>query len=152
MHEKTMSALVTGLAGANLIYGMGQLESGLTYSSQQLVTDNDIVKMAKRVIRGIDVTDETMAVDIIKQSHEIKDFLRQKHTIKFMREEQSRPKLMDRTTRGTWEEAGSKDLNQRAREETSRILKTHKPTPLPEEVQKELRDIVAAAEKEVAPA
>jgi len=57
---------------------------------------------------------------------------------------------MDRTTRGTWEEAGSKDLNQRAREETSRILKTHKPTPLPEEVQKELRGIVAAAEKEVA--
>lgn len=149
MHEKTMSALVTGLAGANLIYGMGQIESGLTYSSEQLVIDNDIVKMAKRVIKGIEVTDETMAVDIIKQAHELKDFLHQKHTIKYMRDQQSRPRLMDRTTRGTWETMGKKNLNQRAREETARILKNHAPTPLSAEVQKELRDIVASAEKDL---
>ena len=141
-----MSALTTGLAGANLIYGMGQLESGLTYSSEQLVIDNDIVKMSKRIVQGIDVTDDTMAIDIIKQAHQIKDFLHQKHTLKFMRQEQSKPRLMDRTTRGTWETAGSKNLNQRAHEETSRLLNNHKATPLAKEAQKEIRDIVASAE------
>jgi len=142
--------MLPGLAGANLIYGMGQIESGLTWSSDQIVIDNDIVKMIKRVIRGVDVTDETMAVDLIANAHEIKDFLHQKHTMKFVRQEQVKPKLMDRTMLGTWQANGSKDLIQRGKEETQRILSTHEPTPLSDDVQKELREIVKAAEKEVA--
>lgn len=138
------------LAGANLIYGMGMLESGQTWSHEQLVIDNDIVTMVKRVIQGIDVTDDTMAVDIVKQAHKIKDFLHQKHTIQFMRS-QSRPKLIDRTTRGTWEAKGGKDLTQRAKEEARRIIKTHQPEPLSDDVKKTLREIVDSARKELVP-
>jgi len=138
---------MSALAGANLIYGMGMLELGVTWSHEQLIIDNDIVTMVKRAIQGIDVTDDTMAVDIIKQSHKIKDFLHQRHTIQFMKE-QSRPKLIDRTTHATWEAKGSTDLTQRAREEARRIIKTHKPTPLKDDVKKTLREIVEAAEKE----
>jgi trimethylamine--corrinoid protein Co-methyltransferase len=127
---------------------MGMLESGMTWSHEQLMIDNDIVTMIKRTIQGIDVTDDTMAVDLIKQAHEIRDFLHQSHTIQFMRR-QSRPKLIDRTTRGTWEAKGSKDLTQRAREEARRIIKTHQPEPLSDDVKKTLREIVASAEKEL---
>ena len=123
----------------------------MTCSHEQLLIDNDIVKMVKRTIQGIDVTDDTMAVDIIKQAHEIKDFLHQKHTIQFMRE-QSKPKLIDRTTRGTWEAKGGKDLTQRAREEARRIITTHQPEPLSDGVKKTLKEIVANAEKELVPA
>lgn len=126
------------------------LESGQTWSHEQLVIDNDIVTMVKRAIQGIDVTDDTMAVDIVKQAHKIKDFLHQKHTIQFMRG-QSRPKLIDRTTRGTWEAKGSKDLTQRAREEARRIIKTHQPEPLSDDVKKTLREIVDSARKELVP-
>jgi trimethylamine--corrinoid protein Co-methyltransferase len=129
---------------------MGMLESGQTWSHEQLVIDNDIVTMVKRVIQGIDVTDDTMAVDIVKQAHKIKDFLHQKHTIQFMRR-QSRPKLIDRTTRGTWEAKGGKDLTQRAREEARRIIKTHQPEPLSDDVKKTLREIVDSARKELVP-
>lgn len=73
------------------------------------------------------------AVDILKQAHEIKGFLHQKHTIQFMRE-QSRLTLIDRTTRGTWEAKGGKDLTQVAREGAHRILKTHQPEPLSDDV------------------
>jgi len=119
----------------------------MTWSHAQLMIDNDIVTMIKRAIQGIDVTDDTMALDIIKQAHEIKDFLHQRHTVKFMRE-QSRPKLIDRTTRGTWEAKGGKDLTEVAREEAKRIIKAHQPEPLSDDVKKILREIVKSAEKE----
>ena len=108
--------------------------------------DADIVKMVKRVIQGIDVTDDTMAVDIIRQAHEIKDFLCQEHTLRYMKS-QSRPKLIDRNTRGTWEAKGGKDMPQRAREEARRLLKTHQPEPLSDDVKKTLREIVMSAVK-----
>jgi len=139
------------LAGANLIYGLGMIESGMTWSHEKAVIDNEIARMIKRVIQGIDINDDTMAVDIIKQAHEIKDFLHQKHTIKYMRE-QSKPRLLDRNTRGTWEAKGGKDLTQVAREEVRRILKTHQPEPLSDDVKKTLREIVKSAERELLPA
>jgi len=139
------------LSGANLIYGMGMLESGMTWSHEQFMIDNDIVNMIKRVIQGIDVTDDTMAVDIIKQAHKIKDFLHQKHTVEYMRRH-SKPVLFDRGTRLAWEAKGGTDLTQRARAEARRILKTHQPEPpLTEDVKKALREVVENAEKELVP-
>jgi len=141
---------VPALAGANLIYGMGMLESGMTCSHEQLLIDDDIVKMVKRTIQGIDVTDDTMAVDLIKQAHEIRDFLHQRHTIKYMRQEQWQPNLINRLTRGTWTEKGGKDMTQVAREEARRLIKTHQPDPLSDDVKKIIREIVASAEKDLA--
>jgi len=140
--------LLPALAGANLIYGMGMLESGKTWSHEQLVIDNDIVKMIKRAIQGIDVNDDTMAVELVKKAHEIKDFLHQKHTIQFMRR-QSKPRYIDRNTRGAWEAKGGKDLSEVAREEAQKIIKTHQPEPLSEDVKKTLREIVESARKEL---
>ena len=133
-----------------MIYGMGMLESGKTWSHEQLVIDNDIVKMVKRAIQGIDVTDDTMAVELVKKAHEIKDFLHQKHTVQFMRR-QSKPRYIDRNTRGTWEAKGGKDLTQVAREEARRLIKTHQPEPLSDDVKKTLREIVESARKELVP-
>lgn len=62
-HEKIITNLMPAIAGANLIYGMGMLESGQTWSHEQLMIDNDIVTMVKRAIPGIDVTDGTMALN-----------------------------------------------------------------------------------------
>ena len=145
-----MSALLTAMAGANMIYGMGMLESGMTWSHEQFMIDTDTVNMVKRVIQGIDVTDDTMAVDIIKQAHEIKNFLRQKHTVQYMRNH-SKPVLFDRGTRATWKAKGGTDLTQRAREEARRLLKTHQPEPLSDDAKKALREIVKSAEKELVP-
>jgi len=130
---------------------MGMLELGVTWSHEQLLIDNDIVNMVKCSIQGIDVSDDTMAGDLIMQAHDIKNFLHQKHTVQFMRR-QSRPKLIDRNTRGAWEEKGGKDMTEKAREEAIRIINNHQPTPLPDDVKKTLREIVASAEKDLAPA
>ena len=123
------------------------IEGGMTWAHEQLVIDDDIIRMVKRVIQGIDVNDETMAVDLINQVHDFKNYLHQRHTVQHMRT-QSAPKLIDRATRNTWKAKGAQDITERAREEARRILKTHYPPPLSDEVKKTLREIIEREEKE----
>lgn len=148
-HEKTITALLPALAGANLIYGLGMLELGITFSFEQLVIDAEIARMVKRVVQGIDVTDETLAVDIIKEVGPGGDFLMQDHTMRHMKNVQSQPKLINRRMRGAWLEAGGKDLTEVAHEEALHILRNHKPEPLPPGVLATLRSIVEEAEEEL---
>jgi len=136
------------LAGANLIYGLGMLEMGMTLSWAQLVMDNEIAGMVKHVVQGIPVNDETLAVDVIHEVGAFGDFISHEHTRKHMRMLQSQPKLIDRRRRDFWQQLGGTDLAERAREEAKYILKTHKPDPLPSGVGSTLRSIVENAEKE----
>lgn len=141
-----MTSLLPALAGANLIYGMGMLELGVTFSFTQLVIDNEIAAMCKRVVQGIKITDETMAVELIKKIGSGKDFLAQKHTRVYMGAEQSRVKLIDRRMRGAWAKRGGKDLAEAAGEQARYILENHKVPELPAEVLSKLRSIVEEQE------
>jgi trimethylamine--corrinoid protein Co-methyltransferase len=151
-HEKTITSLLPALAGANLIYGMGMLELGVTFSFAQLVIDNEIAGMVKRVVQGVDVSDATMAVELIKEVGAGKDFLAKKHTRQYMGPEQSKVKLIDRRMRGAWEKRGGKDLAEAAAEKARHILDNHKPVPLSDDVLAKLRKIVEDAEAEEAAA
>lgn len=145
-HEKTMTSLLPALAGANLIYGMGMLELGVTFSFVQLVMDNEIAAMVKRVVQGVNVSDDTLAVELIKKVGSGKDFLAQKHTRQYMGTEQSKVKLIDRRMRGAWQKRGGKDLAEAAGERAREILDTHKVPELPADVLSKLRSIVEEAE------
>ena len=147
-HEKTITALLPALAGANLMFGMGMLDLGVTFSYAQLMIDHDIAKMIKRAVYGIPVNDATLAADIINQVGPSKNFLAEKHTRQFMPAEQSKPMIIDRRMRGTWESRGGKDIREVANEEAVKILRTHKPEPLPDSVLKQLRSIVESAEQD----
>ena len=141
-----MTALLPALAGANLIYGLGMLEMGMTFGFGQLVIDDEIAGMVKRVVSGMSVDDEVMGVDLIKKVGIGGDFLTQRHSLKYVLQEQSQPRILDRRMRGAWEKRGSKDLLQVANERARELLQTHKPLPLPEGVEEELKRIVASAE------
>jgi trimethylamine--corrinoid protein Co-methyltransferase len=140
--------LLPALAGANLIYGLGMLEMGMTFSFGQLVMDNEFAKMIKHAVRGIPVNDETLAVDVIREIGPFKDFLGHDSTLRHMRAVQSQPRLIDRSMREDWEKSGKTDLTQRAGEEARHILETHKPEPLPADILETLRSIVEEEEKE----
>jgi len=127
---------------------MGMLELGVTFSFAQLLIDDEIASMVKRVVQGITVNDETLAVDVIKQVGAGKDFLGQRHTRDFMGKEQSKPKIIDRRMRGAWMNRGGKSMAERANEKAIEILENHKPTPLPDDVQKKFREIIERAEAE----
>jgi trimethylamine--corrinoid protein Co-methyltransferase len=136
------------LAGANLIYGAGMIESGVAFDYGQLVMDNEFARMIKHAVMGVPVDDELLAVDDIAHVGPFGDFLSLDSTLKFMRG-QSQPKLIDRRVREDWTAAGGTDLHERATEEARRILATHKPEPLPDDVAREIRAIVDAADAAV---
>jgi len=140
---------LAALAGANLIYGLGMLDMGMTLDWAQLVMDNEMAGMVKHVVRGIPVTDETLAVDVIHEIGPFGDFISHDHTRRHMKAIQSQPKLIDRRRRDLWLQLGGTDLAYRAREEAKYILKTHKPDPLPPGVASTHRSIVQSAEEEL---
>ena len=83
-------------AGTNLMYGAGMLDSGLIFSYAQLVIDNDIFKMVRKVLQGIVVDDENLALEVIKAVGPGGDHLMQEHTMKYMRSLPSAPILFER--------------------------------------------------------
>ena len=112
-HEKTLTGLIPALAGANMIYGLGMLESGITFDYGQLVMDCEMARMIKFTVQGIPVNDETLAVDAIKEIGPGRDFLMHPTTLKGMRN-QSKPEIIDRKMRGAWEAGGGSTAYERA--------------------------------------
>jgi trimethylamine--corrinoid protein Co-methyltransferase len=145
-HEKTLTAMLPALAGANLIYGMGMLEMGQVLSFSQMVMDNEFAAMIKRSIRGIEVNDELMAVDLIRQVGIGGNFLGQKHTMEHIVGEQVQADMIDRRMRGGWEKKGAKDLHQSSVERAKKILETHQPKQLEGDLAEELVRIAKSAE------
>ncbi len=135
------------MAGANLIYGAGMIESGVTFDYAQLVLDNELAAMIKHTVGGIAVNDETLAIDDIHAVGSFGDFLSLPATLKHMRE-QSQPKLIDRRVREDWESAGGQELYERARLRAQEIVAEHRPAPLDADVAEQMRAIVERADRE----
>ena len=149
-HEKTLTALTAALAGTNLIYGLGMIESGVTFDYAQLVIDNEMARMVKQVVGGVRVDDESLAVDDIAAVGSSGDFLSLDATMRHMRET-SQPELIDRRVREDWERRGATDMYQRAMVKAKDLLANHRPEPLPDDVLRQVRSIVDKADRERAP-
>lgn len=141
-----MSMLMAALAGANMIYGLGMIDLGMTLDFSQIVIDNEIAKMVRKIIGGIPINDETMAVDLIHSVGCGGHFLQEEHTVKHMRREQSFTTLFDRRPYGQWQADGAKDLASRAQEKMQQILETHKPDTLDAVTIKLLDQVIQEAE------
>ncbi len=132
-----------------MIYGLGMLEGGLTWDYAMLVMQNEMVKQILQCVQGIPVNDEEMALEVIKQVGPGGEFISHEHTFKNFRK-LSAPVIMDRRNRDGWKAAGGKDIVQTSYEKAREILETFKPEPLPENIQKQLKEIVKEAEAETA--
>ncbi|ADL11900.1 trimethylamine methyltransferase [Acetohalobium arabaticum DSM 5501] len=137
-----MTYMLPAMAGANVLYGSGMIELGVTFSYTQLMIDNEIARMVRRVINGVEVNDETLATDIMKEVGCGGNFLTQQHTLDLMDQEQSRSDLFDRKMREGWENDGSQGAAEKATERAKTILNDHTPEPLDQEVQDKLSEIV----------
>ena len=136
------------MTGSNVIYGMGMLEMGMTMSYEDLLIDQEIVRMIRRVLQGIAVNKEIIALDVIKKVGPAGNYLAERHTMKYMRSELSTTNLINRRMRDNWEKAGAKDMAQVANEQAREILENYKPTPLPADVAKRIHDLVVEGEAE----
>ncbi len=106
-YESGMSNLLVAMSGANYIHdSAGLMESDLTVSYEKLVVDNEILGMCQRVLKGIEVNDETLGLDMMVNKGPAKDYLAEEHTIKYMHDEFFMPDLANRDKR---EGCGEKD-------------------------------------------
>ena len=140
--------MLAAQGGANLIYGAGMLELGVTFDFAQLMMDNEIFRMVKNVIGGFEISDEKMALEVIHEVGPGGQFVSHEHTYQNFRKEQSQSRLIDRQNRTGWLNSGGTSMTDRAYEEANAILKSHIPEPLPTSTVETLRAIVEDAEKE----
>lgn len=134
--EKTQSVIQVALAGSNYIHhAAGMLEDMSTISYLQYVIDNEMLGMAMRAVRGIEINPDTLALDVIDRVGPGSHFLMDEHTVRYLRSEYYYPsEVINRQDRDSWEADGSVDARTKAAEITRRILKEHRPIPLDPEV------------------
>jgi trimethylamine--corrinoid protein Co-methyltransferase len=132
--ELAQITLLDMLAGSNLSHDVGYQSFGLVASLEQVVVTDEVVSMNRRLLAGIDVDRDTLAVDVIAAVGADGDFVGHKHTKRHCRTAQWRPSVLNRATRESWEGSGSPDLREEARRKALAILTTHKVPELPAEV------------------
>ncbi len=147
---ESSSAFFAALAGANMVSGPGMMDYESCLSYEKIVVDAEILGMAKRLIAGIDGRQTPIALDIMQELGHTGSYLSHPHTKKWFREELYFPSdVIDRDTVETWEKKGAKSTWDRAHDRVNDLLENYQPSPISDEVKKELRDITTkAANKE----
>ncbi len=135
------------LAGADLMCGIGLLEDSSCLHLEQVVIDNEIVGAIARLIRGEWADDDTLALDVIEKVGIGKNYLAQKHTMKYLRTDHFMPTLVDRRSEDAWSTTGKKTMRDSAREKVKEILATHKVPGLPDGANRDLAAIIEKAKK-----
>jgi trimethylamine--corrinoid protein Co-methyltransferase len=138
--EAAFSIMLETLAGAQMAHDVGYLEGGMCNSIEQIVICDELINYTKQFMKGIEINDDTLALDLIHETGPDGNYLSSEHTLKHYKEDWY-PKLFDRRNYDDWKARGEKTLRQRAQEKALKILETHKPEPLPADIQKQLDEI-----------
>jgi trimethylamine--corrinoid protein Co-methyltransferase len=139
--EAALSLVAETLAGGNIIHNLGYLESGLGFSLVQLVLCHEIVSWIKAFTTEFEVSDETLALDVIAAVGVDGDFLNTDHTLKHYRERWY-PTYFERENYDSWLKKGGKDFVKRAKEAVDHILAEHRPEPLPNDIKAKLHELI----------
>jgi trimethylamine--corrinoid protein Co-methyltransferase len=140
--EKALSSLACGLSGANMVYeSSGMMASLLGVSFEAFLLDNEMLSHVYRMIRGVEVTEETLAFEAMKNvitgaGH----FIGETQTLEAMERDYFYPRLGDRLEPTTWAETGAEDAAQRANREVRKILAQHQPNYIDASVDAKIRD------------
>ncbi|MDF3002859.1 MAG: trimethylamine [Bacillota bacterium] len=145
--EKTLTTLPLVLSGVDVIQGIGLVESSMTLSLEQMVIDNEIALLCKRIREGVDVRDEQDFFEDIKKVGHGGHFLKQKNTrAAFRSSEFYQAELCDRESYDGWTALGSPGMIDAARKKVEEILAGEMKNPLPEQKEKVLREIMEEAQ------
>jgi len=144
--ESAGGALLAALAGVNMVSGAGMMDFESCQSYEKLVIDAEIIGMAKRLIRGVEQRDDPIALDVMRRVGHGGDFLKEKHTRRWFREEFYIPSpVIDRGAMEAWIDAGATSAWDRASDRVDSLLAAYEPNRVSEEVKRELRAIAARA-------
>jgi trimethylamine--corrinoid protein Co-methyltransferase len=147
--ECTLSCLLAAQSGCNLIHDVGFLDNAISCSLEEVVMCDEIIAMVKRVMKGFEISDEDLALDVIDRVGPSGEYISDEHTLEHFRTEHWHPKRMNRHNYDTWREMGKKDMGTRLNEEVKKILETYQPRPLEPEIKASVEKIIKDYEKSV---
>ena len=120
--EAGMNILAAVLSGTAFVHNLGYLSSGKTSSLEMLVLCDELAGMARRIVTGITVSEDTLAVKVIRKAVKTGAYLDDEHTLKHFRSELLVPFLFQRMDVNTWHEAGSSPMGERIRDKVMDLL------------------------------
>lgn len=142
--DNSLSSFMASVVMSDMLLGVGFLHGSRIWSYAQMLMDTEIYDIVYKMMQGIVVDDESLALDAIHAVGPHGNFLAQKHTRKHMRELWL-PRYMDRRTYNEWEAKGDNAADW-ALADARRILATHQPDPLDPQLSAELGRIIASVE------
>jgi len=143
--ENSLSTFMACIVMSDMLLGVGFLHGSRIWSFAEMMMDCEIFEIIRKTMQGIEVDDETLALDTIAAVGPGGNFLSQKHTLKHMRD-LFLPQFMDRRPFNEWE-AKRDDARDWALAKARTTLETHKPDPLEEKISVEMAKIISALEK-----
>lgn len=147
-YETAFNLILAVLAGVNFItYAFGALDFSLSVSYEKILTDHEFLGMVELLTKGVEVSDEKLAVDIIDKVGPGGSFLTQKHTREHFKREHFISALFDTRPYDKWLKDGAKQIREVAREEVKRILREHQCPPIDKDLERRLYDYVKEVEK-----
>jgi len=145
-YEFTLNVLPMALAGTNLIFGAGGLESGLTFDYAKLIMDHECITNIQKLISGVKIDDDSMVLNLIDEVGPGGTYLTHMHTFQHTRS-QSQAVTFDRKTREQWlTSSNGKDVTERAYEKAKDILENHNPVALRTGAEETIKDLLAEFE------
>jgi trimethylamine--corrinoid protein Co-methyltransferase len=149
-YEKAVNGILPALAGANLISGFGGLASNTVASYEQLVIDNETFNSLLKAVRVLQINEDTLALDVIKDVVNDGNFLEQEHTLRHLRAgEVFIPEIGFDSLWNDWELKGKPTIRENAQKYALKIIEEDECISLPDEINKEMNSIVNAAYKEL---
>jgi len=143
--ENSLSTFMACVVMSDMLLGVGFLHGSRIWSYAQMLMDCEIYSIVHKMMGGIIVNEDTLALDTIKAVGPGGNFLSQKHTLKHMRD-LFVPQYMDRRPYNVWEEKGDNGVDW-ALDKARQILKEHQPEPLDTQLSAELQRIIATVEE-----
>jgi len=142
-YESMMTLLMAQMGGGNFIlHAAGIIETYNCVSFEKLMIDDEIIGMIKRIGKGVEVNEDTLAFDVIKEVGPQGSFITHEHTYENFREEFYIPVLSDRDTFTSWQEKGALTAEQRANKRWKKMLSEYEEPKLPAEVERDMRKYI----------
>jgi trimethylamine--corrinoid protein Co-methyltransferase len=142
--EAMLSVLMAKFSGGNLIHDVGYMESGLTCSFEMIVLTDELIAMTDNMMKGIEVSDDTLMLDEIDQVGPGGHFLDSDQTLSHFRDFWY-PDLLDRSIRSTWLKRGATSLGERLNTKVKQILTEHQTRPLNLDMKSKIQTILTQA-------
>jgi trimethylamine--corrinoid protein Co-methyltransferase len=139
--EKSMNVLLAALSGVDILAGAGLFEGELTYDIVQLVIDNEIAKYVENILRGIEINEENMSNDLIKEIGIGGNYLATEQTLNLFKTERESSELFDRRSRGTWNNIEEKSMYEKAKKIADDIISNKNEYVLPDKVIGEIEEV-----------